>query len=197
MRKRKNDFQYLIRLLKTFNMADVIHKIVIESVTFWSVIKIKKFCRFSFAMLTKFENCCFASFANPSEIWSTEARFYKKCLYRISLTSGLLTNRFGIKHLEFRVRGNIIGDFAVIWEHNVIRKLKTSLLNPSTWLVLTFPFFWRWLNSRTPTLSSISTERFCFAESLKSIFERRRHKFDCLKFLSTKKAKHNCAWFLR
>ena len=109
----------------------------------WS--KSTKSCRFSFAMLTNFENCCFASFENPSEIWSVEERLSSKCLYHISLTSGLSTNRFGIKHLKSRVRENFLGDLPVIWEHNVDRKLTTSLLNPKNWLVLTFPFFWNWL----------------------------------------------------
>ena len=48
IQKRKDDFQYFNQLFKTFLVSDVIHKKVIESVTFWSVIKIKKFLSFLF-----------------------------------------------------------------------------------------------------------------------------------------------------
>ena len=100
----------------------------------WS--KARNSCRFSFAMLSNFGNCCFASPANPSEIWSMEARFSDKCLYRISLILGLLTNRFGVKHLQFSVRGNFISDLSAIWEQTWTENWKCRFtLSPSedTW----------------------------------------------------------------
>ena len=97
-------------------------------------------------------------------------------------TLGLSTNTFGIKHLEFRVKGIFMGEFSVIGEHNVDRKLTNTLLIPNTWLVLTFPCLRRLLKSSlTPKLSSTSTGCFCFAESFNLIFERRRNEVTLLK----------------
>ena len=58
-----------------------------------------------------------------------ETIFSRSQLKQVSLTPGDSTSKLGIKHNEFLVKGNLIGDFSARWSHKVHKNDTISLLN--------------------------------------------------------------------